>query len=87
MSTRAQDGASHHGQEAQSKCKVQLHLDIGQKDAVMAVCKVCGMHYSKGVCSDEAAHRKFHDTFVKGVEWTAASDLMGSGKLSERLCF
>ena len=60
---------------------VQLHLDIGQKDALMAVCKVCNMHYSRGVASDEAAHRKFHETFVHGVDWTAAADLFGNGKL------
>ncbi len=61
---------------------VQLHLDIGQKDALLAVCKVCNMHYSRGVASDEAAHRKFHETFVRGVDWTAAADLSGNGKLS-----
>jgi hypothetical protein len=61
---------------------VQLHLDAGQKDALMTVCKVCNMHYSRGVDSDESAHRKFHDTFVNGVEWNAAIDVSGIGKLS-----
>lgn len=61
---------------------VQLHLDAGQKDALMTVCKVCNMHYSRGVASDESAHRKFHDTFVNGVEWNAAADVSGIGKLS-----
>ena len=70
---------------------VQLHLDVGQKDALMAVCKVCDMHYSRGVASDESAHRKFHDTFVHGVDWAIAPDVSGSGALSEydqhRRCF
>ena len=63
---------------------VQLHLDIGQKDALMAVCKVCNMHYSRGVAGDESAHRKFHDTFVNGVDWPAAADISGTAKLSKR---
>ena len=62
---------------------VQLHLDAGQTDAFMTVCKVCNMHYSRGVASDESAHRKFHDTFVYGVEWSAAADVSGSEKLSK----
>jgi hypothetical protein len=62
---------------------VQLHLDVGQRDALMAVCKVCDMHYSRGVASDESAHRKFHETFVHGVDWTIAADVSGSGALSE----
>jgi hypothetical protein len=40
------------------------------------------MLYSRGVASDESAHRKFHDTFVNGVEWNAAVDVSGIGKLS-----
>jgi hypothetical protein len=79
-----QDHVIAADQAASAKSKmVQLHLDVGQKDALMAVCKVCNMHYSRGVASDEAAHRKFHDTFVNGVDWTAADDLPGSGNLSE----
>ncbi len=62
---------------------VQLHLDVGQKDALMAVCKVCSMHYSRGVAGDESAHRKFHDTFVNGVDWSATADISGTGRLSK----
>jgi len=81
-----QDNCIPAEQMAPAKAKmVQLYLDVGQKDALMAVCKVCNMHYSRGVASDEAAHRKFHDTFVNGVDWTAAADIPGSGKLSELL--
>ncbi|KAI8593760.1 ESCO1/2 acetyl-transferase-domain-containing protein [Geranomyces variabilis] len=47
----------------------QLHLDLGQKDAVVTRCPECGMEYSKAKLEDDALHAKYHRSVVQGVEW------------------
>ncbi|KAJ3030616.1 UNVERIFIED_CONTAM: hypothetical protein HDU68_008369 [Siphonaria sp. JEL0065] len=48
---------------------VQTVLDLGQKNAGVAMCTGCGMRFARAAKEDDALHQKYHASVLGGIDY------------------
>lgn len=51
---------------------IQMRLDFGQKKVELQKCPDCAMTYHPNLPDDVKLHSKYHDIFIRGIDWNVS---------------